>query len=1097
MKSKLPLKRKIQLAFGAAIAMLLAVGMISYRGMAVADESDRSVRHTHEVIENLQDLAAAMQTIEADYRGFVITGDENSLQSYRPAIARSEQAQANIRDLTVDNSVQQLRIRSLMNLADRSVQYAETVVSLRRTKGIDAAADFEREGGGRQIIDQFQEVIRNMQDEELRLLAIRQADANRRSRQFRNVLIFETVLGLLLAIAAGWSAQRKNFESEFAEEVHKASGAKYRGLLEAAPDAMVVVNQAGEIVLLNLQAEKQFGYHRDELVGQKVKNIIPQGFAERLVADGTRSAAEALAQQIGTGIELIARRKDGTEFPIELMLSPLDSAEGILVTAAIRDISVRKEAEKHLARMEGRYRGLLEAAPDAMVVVNQKGEIVLLNVQAEKQFRYRRDELVGQQVKNIIPQGFAERLLADGLRSVEEALAQQIGTGIELTARRSDGSEFPIELMLSPLESAEGILVTAAIRDISVRKEAEKHLARMEGRYRGLLEAAPDAMVVVNQGGEIVLLNVQAEKQFGYRRDELVGQKVKNIIPRGFAERLIADEKRSVEDALAQQIGTGIELIARRKNGSEFPIEIMLSPLDSVEGILVTAAIRDISVRREAEKHLALMEGRYRGLLEAAPDAMVVVNPHGDIVLLNVQAEQQFGYRRDELVGQKVKNIIPDGFAERLVADGLRSAEDALAQQIGTGIELIALRKNGTKFPIEIMLSPLDSAEGILVTAAIRDISVRKEAEKHLARMEGRYRGLLEAAPDAMVVVNQQGDIVLLNVQAENQFGYHRNELLGQPMKNIIPAGFAERLIADALRSTEDALAQQIGTGIEITGRRKDGTEFPIEIMLSPLESAEGVLVTAAIRDITTRKVAEAHLLYKVEELNRSNEELGQFAYIASHDLQEPLRMVASYTQLLARRYKGRLDSDADEFITFAVDGANRMQRLIQDLLAYSRVGTKGKDLLETSSEEALQRAILNLRGAIADSGAMLTHDPLPAVLADETQLVQLFQNLIGNAIKYQNPGVPRIHISAMKNGGGRWTFSVHDNGLGIDPQYFERIFVMFQRLHKREEFAGTGIGLAICKKIVERHGGEISVQSQPGKGSTFSFALAGSGVNS
>jgi PAS domain S-box-containing protein len=1097
MKSKLPLKRKIQLAFGAAIAMLLAVGMISYRGMAVADESDRSVRHTHEVIENLQDLAAAMQTIEADYRGFVITGDENSLQSYRPAIARSEQAQANIRDLTVDNSVQQLRIRSLMNLADRSVQYAESVVSLRRTKGIDAAADFEREGGGRQIIDQFQEVIRNMQDEELRLLAIRQADANRRSRQFRNVLIFETVLGLLLAIAAGWSAQRKNFESEFAEEVHKASGAKYRGLLEAAPDAMVVVNQAGEIVLLNLQAEKQFGYHRDELVGQKVKNIIPQGFAERLVADGTRSAAEALAQQIGTGIELIARRKDGTEFPIELMLSPLDSAEGILVTAAIRDISVRKEAEKHLARMEGRYRGLLEAAPDAMVVVNQKGEIVLLNVQAEKQFRYRRDELVGQQVKNIIPQGFAERLLADGLRSVEEALAQQIGTGIELTARRSDGSEFPIELMLSPLESAEGILVTAAIRDISVRKEAEKHLARMEGRYRGLLEAAPDAMVVVNQGGEIVLLNVQAEKQFGYRRDELVGQKVKNIIPRGFAERLIADEKRSVEDALAQQIGTGIELIARRKNGSEFPIEIMLSPLDSVEGILVTAAIRDISVRREAEKHLALMEGRYRGLLEAAPDAMVVVNPHGDIVLLNVQAEQQFGYRRDELVGQKVKNIIPDGFAERLVADGLRSAEDALAQQIGTGIELIALRKNGTKFPIEIMLSPLDSAEGILVTAAIRDISVRKEAEKHLARMEGRYRGLLEAAPDAMVVVNQQGDIVLLNVQAENQFGYHRNELLGQPMKNIIPAGFAERLIADALRSTEDALAQQIGTGIEITGRRKDGTEFPIEIMLSPLESAEGVLVTAAIRDITTRKVAEAHLLYKVEELNRSNEELGQFAYIASHDLQEPLRMVASYTQLLARRYKGRLDSDADEFITFAVDGANRMQRLIQDLLAYSRVGTKGKDLLETSSEEALQRAILNLRGAIADSGAMLTHDPLPAVLADETQLVQLFQNLIGNAIKYQNPGVPRIHISAVKNGGGKWTFSVRDNGLGIDPQYFERIFVMFQRLHKREEFAGTGIGLAICKKIVERHGGEISVQSQPGKGSTFSFALAGSGVNS
>src|SRR5580693_6199399 len=248
--------------------------------------------------------------------------------------------------------------------------------------------------------------------------------------------------------------------------------------------------------------------------------------------------------------------------------------------------------------------------------------------------------------------------------------------------------------------------------DVSVRKAAETHLAQMEGRYRGLLEAAPDAMVVVNQGGEIVLLNVQAEKRFGYHRDELLGQQVKNIIPEGFAERLIADGTRTAADALAQQIGTGIELTGRRKDGSKFPLEIMLSPLESTEGILVTAAIRDISVRKDAEKHLAQMEGRYRGLLEAAPDAMVVVNPGGDIVLLNVQAEKQFGYHRDELVGQKVKNIIPEGFAERLIADGTRTAADALAQQIGTGIELIGRRKDGTQFPIELMLSPLESAEG-------------------------------------------------------------------------------------------------------------------------------------------------------------------------------------------------------------------------------------------------------------------------------------------------------------------------------------------------------------------------------------------------
>jgi PAS domain S-box-containing protein len=862
--------------------------------------------------------------------------------------------------------------------------------------------------------------------------------------------------------------------------------------MEAAPDAMVVVNQAGKIVLLNVQAEKQFGYRRDELLGQRVTNIIPEGFAERLVADDLRSAEDARTQEIGTGIELTGQRKDGSEFPIEIMLSPLESSEGMLVTAAIRDISVRKNAENVLAQMQGKYRGLLEAAPDAMVVVNPNGEIVLLNLQAEKQFGYHRDELLGQQVTNIIPDGFAERLIADDLRSSEDALAQQIGMGIELNALRKDGSEFPIEIMLSPLESPEGTLVTAAIRDISVRKAAEKVLEQMEGKYRGLMEAAPDAMVVVNQAGKIVLLNVQAEKQFGYRRDELLGQRVTNIIPEGFAERLVADDLRSAEDARTQEIGTGIELTGQRKDGSEFPIEIMLSPLESSEGMLVTAAIRDISVRKNAEKVLAQMQGKYRGLMEAAPDAMVVVNPNGEIVLLNLQAEKQFGYPRNELLGQRVTNIIPDGFAERLVADDLRSAEDALAQEIGTGIELTGRRRDGSDFPIELMLSPLESTEGTLVTAAIRDITVRKNAERHLAQMEGKYRGLLEAAPDAMVVVNQGGEIVLLNLQAEKQFGYRRNELLGQKVTNIIPEGFAERLIADGLRSAEDALAQQIGTGIELSGRRKDRTEFPIELMLSPLGGAEGILVTAAIRDISVRNAASADLLLKVEELNRSNEELGQFAYIASHDLQEPLRMVASYTQLLSRRYAGKLDSDADEFIAFAVDGATRMQRLIQDLLTYSRVGTKGKDLLNTSSEDALRHALSNLRGAIEESGALVTHDPLPEVLADEMQLVQLFQNLIGNAIKYQNSGTPKIHIAAS-NGGKQYSFSVQDNGLGIDPQYFERIFGLFQRLHKREEFAGTGIGLAICKKIVERHGGQISVESQLGSGSTFRFALTGS----
>ncbi|MCL5960742.1 MAG: ATP-binding protein [Chloroflexi bacterium] len=233
----------------------------------------------------------------------------------------------------------------------------------------------------------------------------------------------------------------------------------------------------------------------------------------------------------------------------------------------------------------------------------------------------------------------------------------------------------------------------------------------------------------------------------------------------------------------------------------------------------------------------------------------------------------------------------------------------------------------------------------------------------------------------------------------------------------------------------------------------------------------------------------ELRVKERTAELERSNADLQQFAYVASHDLQEPLRMVASYVQLLARRYQGKLDSDADEFIAYAVDGATRMQVLINDLLAYSRVGTRGRPPAATEASAALQEAMSNLQFAIEESGAEITHDALPAVQADRPQLVQLFQNLIGNSIKFHGEETPRIHVSAEPKGSD-WVFSVRDNGVGIAPEYFQRIFLLFQRLHGRAEYRGTGIGLAICKRIVERHGGRIWVESEVGRGSIFYFSL-------
>jgi PAS domain S-box-containing protein len=496
-----------------------------------------------------------------------------------------------------------------------------------------------------------------------------------------------------------------------------------------------------------------------------------------------------------------------------------------------------------------------------------------------------------------------------------------------------------------------------------------------------------------------------------------------------------------------------------------------------------TEVARQSARRLQIEDALRTSDEQYRMLVDGIEDyAIFMVDIEGKIVTWNAGAQRIKGYKAQEIIGRHYACFfgaedISHGWPQqilRIAADSGRHTEQGMR-----------IRKDGSTFLASSTLSALRDRHGNLhgFSEVSHDLS---DSEASAAK----YRGLLEAAPDAMVVVDENEMIVLLNLQAENQFGYTRDELVSQPLKNIIPAGFAERLRADSLRSAAEALAQQIGTGIELAGRRKDGTEFPIEIMLSPLASREGVLITAAIRDITKRKNSETNLVRTVEELKRSNDELEHFAYVASHDLQEPLRMVASYTQLLAKRYKGRLDSDADEFIAFAVDGSERMQSLIQDLLAYSRAGSGGRELCEISSEGALREALASLRASIEQSGAIVTQDRLPVIRSDATQLAQVFQNLIGNAIKYRGASTPHIHVSVAERGNDEWTFSVSDNGMGIEPQYFERIFVLFQRLHGRQEFAGTGIGLAICKKMIERLGGKIWVESQPKLGSTFYFTL-------
>jgi PAS domain S-box-containing protein len=496
----------------------------------------------------------------------------------------------------------------------------------------------------------------------------------------------------------------------------------------------------------------------------------------------------------------------------------------------------------------------------------------------------------------------------------------------------------------------------------------------------------------------------------------------------------------------------------------------------------ITDLENEIQERRRAEEEATAKEERFRAFVESVEDyAIFMIDPEGVVLSWNHGAERMKGYKAEEIVGQSFSRF----YTAEDRASG--SPERALHLAVETGRfegEGWRVRKDGSRFLVNVVMRAMRDSEGVLrgFSKVTRDLTASRE-------MEARHQLVLEAVPSAIVILNPAGRIEYGNAQAEFLFEWSRAEMVGEPIEILMPSRRREAQGGYLKTLLDGATHPSAQPAEEFLGLRKSGSEFPLEFRVSQLHTKAGGELLIAFQDLTERKMAADLLAKKVVELRHSNEELEQFAHVASHDLQEPLRMVASYVQLLSRRYKGRLDADADEFIDFAVDGTQRMKRLIEDLLRYSRLGRRMAATKNFPSEQAVREALHNLKAAIEESHAEITWDPLPEVTAVELQLVQVFQNLIGNAIKYSGDRSPQVHIAAKKHE-MEWVFSVSDNGIGIDPEYFDRIFAIFQRLHGGGQYEGTGVGLAICKRILMQQGGRIWVESNSGAGSTFYFSL-------